>query len=276
MHDNLGHTLIVDEEPGMPKPIAENWFTVEHLSDGVSRIYEPHMADWLRCNIWHVRGRDRDLVIDTGMGVRPMLEEMTQLTQRPVTAIVTHSHFDHSGGLYEFKTRCCHPVEAHTMAAPTLANTVADTGYVRAEAFTALPYEGFSYKDYFVRPAPITDMLDEGDVIDLGDRVFDVMHLPGHSPGSIALYEKETGLLFSGDVVYDGELLDDLFHSNAEHLAESLNRLRELPVNTVHAGHYTSFNRQKLRTIIDEYLAGGRRPGDLDAWIRGEMEKTGE
>ena len=165
---------------------------------------------------------------------------------------------------------------APTMAAPTLANTVADTGYVRAEAFTALPYEGFSYKDYFVRPAPITDMLDEGDVIDLGDRVFDVMHLPGHSPGSIALYEKETGLLFSGDVVYDGELLDDLFHSNAEHLAESLNRLRELPVNTVHAGHYMSFDRQKLRTIIDEYLAGGRRPGDLDAWIRGEMEKTGE
>ena len=147
MHDNLGHTLIVDEEPGMPKPIAENWFTVEHLSDGVSRIYEPHMADWLRCNIWHVRGRDRDLVIDTGMGVRPMLEEMTQLTQRPVTAIVTHSHFDHAGGLYEFNTRCCHPIEAPTMAAPTLANTVADTGYVRAEAFTALPYEGFSYKE---------------------------------------------------------------------------------------------------------------------------------
>lgn len=258
----------------MSKPIADNWFTVEHLNDGVSRIYEPHMADWLRCNIWHVQGRDRDLVIDTGMGVRPMLHEMTQLTQRPVTAIVTHSHFDHSGGLYEFKTRCCHPLEADIMATPSPTNTVADTGYVRAEAFTALPYENFRYEDYFVRPAPITDMLLEGDVVDLGDRAFHVFHLPGHSPGSIALYEKATGLLFSGDVIYDGELLDNLFHSNADHLADSLNRLRELPVSTVHAGHYASFDRLQMITIIDEYLAGGRRPGNLDAWVRNEIQRS--
>ncbi len=260
----------------MLKPIAKNWFTVEHLGDGVSRIYEPHMADWLRCNIWHVRGRDRDLLIDTGMGVRSLIEEVAQLSERPVTAIVTHSHFDHSGGLYEFKTRCCHPIEAPIMAAPTSHNTVADTGYVRAEAFTALPYEGFRYEDYLVRPAPITHLLDEGDVVDLGDRVFQVFHLPGHSPGSIALYEKATGLLFSGDVVYDGELLDELFHSNADHLAQSLRRLRELPVSTVHAGHYQSFGRDMMLTIIDEYLAGGRRPGDIDAWVKAEIEKPND
>jgi glyoxylase-like metal-dependent hydrolase (beta-lactamase superfamily II) len=260
----------------MHKPIAENWFAVDHVGDGVSRIYEPHMADWLRCNIWHVRGRDRDLVIDTGMGVRPLLEEITSLTERPVTAIVTHSHFDHSGGLYEFKTRCCHPIEAEIMAAPTPHNTVADTGYVRAEAFSALPFEGFRYEDYIVRPAPITDLLDEGDVIDLGDRVFQVFHLPGHSPGSIALYEKSSGLLFSGDVVYDGELLDDLFHSNADHLAQSLRRLKELPVHTVHAGHYQSFGQAQMIAIIDEYLAGGRRAGDIEDWIQDELSKTDE
>ena len=74
-------------------------------------------------------------------------------------------------------------------------------------------------------------------------------------------------------MVYDGELLDDLYHSNPEHLADSLRRLRELPIQTVHAGHYISFNRDQMITIIDEYLAGGRRPGDLDAWIKGEIEK---
>ena len=59
-------------------------------------------------------------------------------------------------------------------------------------------------------PAPATRLLGDGDVIDLGDRAFEVLHLPGHSPGSIGLWEAATGILFSGDAVYDGPLLDEL------------------------------------------------------------------
>jgi glyoxylase-like metal-dependent hydrolase (beta-lactamase superfamily II) len=51
-------------------------------------------------------------------------------------------------------------------------------------------------------------------VIDLCDRVFEVLHLPGHSPGSIGLWERQTGTLFSGDAIYDGPLLDELRDSN--------------------------------------------------------------
>ena len=91
--------------------------------------------------------------------------------------------------------------EAETMANPTVQNTLIDTGFVRAETFSALPYEGFDYQNYAVKAAPITQLIDEGDVLDLGDRAFTVLHLPGHSPGSIALYEKKSGLLFSGDTV---------------------------------------------------------------------------
>ena len=89
---------------------------------------------------------------------------------------------------------------------PDLKNT-ATTGFVRAETFKALPYEGFVAEDYFVKPAALTGYLDEGDVVDLGNRHFQVLHLPGHSPGSIALYEKNTRILFSGDVIYDGRTL---------------------------------------------------------------------
>ena len=49
----------------------------------------------------------------------------------------------------------------------------------------------------------MTRALDEGDVIDLGDRVFKVLHLPGHSRGSIGLLEEATGVFFSGDVIYE-------------------------------------------------------------------------
>lgn len=255
--------------------IADVWFETQSFSDGVTLIRERHIAPWLRCNIWHVRGRDADLIVDTGMGLRPLKSEIAALVERPVTAIMTHAHFDHAGGLHEFDVRCGHRCEAEIIQKPTVANTVADTGYVRAEAFQALPHEGFDYREYTVRAAPLTRVLDDGDVIDLGDRHFKVFHLPGHSPGSIALYEETTGLLFSGDVVYDGDLLDNLFHSDPTIYLESVRRLRELPVTTVHAGHFRSFERAQMLNIIDEFLAGRRRATDLDAWLAGPNGQQG-
>ena len=251
----------------MALKLAENWYATRSFSHGVTLIYEPHVASWLRCNIWHVRGRDRDLLIDTGMGLRPFNVELAMLTERPITAVITHSHFDHSGGLCQFDHRCGHKAEADIIAHPDVQNTAIDTGFINAETFTALPYEGFDYQKYAIKPAPLTQLIDEGDVLDLGDRVFTVMHLPGHSPGSIALHEKSSGLFFSGDTLYDGDLIDDLYHSDAEVYLGSLQRLRELPVSVVHAGHFGSFDRDGMLTIIDEYLAGGRRLGNIENWL---------
>lgn len=250
-------------------PVAHDWFRATPIDDGVTRIHERHVAQWLRCNIWHVRGRDRDLIIDTGMGLRSLQHELPATTERPLTAIATHCHFDHAGGMHEFAHRCGHRKEAHILENPTAQNTVADAGYVRADTFTALPYEGFSHDSYTVKPAPLTGYLDEGDVIDLGDRVFRVFHFPGHSPGSIALFEETTGILFSGDAVYDGDLLDNLYHSDSEAFSASLDRLATLPVTTVHGGHYSSFDRERMIKIISEYRAGGRRIANTADWISG-------
>lgn len=258
------------------KAVAGDWFKARRLGNGITHIHEIHVAHWLRCNIWHVTGRERDLIIDTGMGLRHMTREIAELSGRPITAIMTHSHFDHAGGMHEFEHRCGHPAEAGIIAAPTAANTVADTGYVRADTFTMLPYAGFSHDSYRVRAAPLTQHLGEGDVIDLGDRVFGVFHLPGHSPGSIALYEEATGILFSGDVIYDGALIDDLYHSDADVLAQSHARLRELPVETVHAGHFASFGRARLHELLDEYANGGLRVGDPATWIAGVSATGGD
>ena len=45
----------------MVKQVALDWYETENLADGISLIRERHVADWLRCNIWHLRGRDRRL-----------------------------------------------------------------------------------------------------------------------------------------------------------------------------------------------------------------------
>ncbi len=86
-------------------------------------------------------------------------------------------------------------------------------------------------------------LLDKGDVIDLRDRAFHLNYLPGYSFGPIAMFEKTTGILFSGNVVYNCSLIDDLYHSDAEVLSKSHTRLCELDATTVHPGHFQSFER---------------------------------
>jgi glyoxylase-like metal-dependent hydrolase (beta-lactamase superfamily II) len=106
-----------------------------------------------------------------------------------------------------------------------------------------------------ITPAPATTILDVGDTVDCGDRAFEVLHLPGHSPGSIGLWEAASGTLFSGDAVYDGPLLDELETSDVDQYVETMRQLRELPVRVVHGGHEPSFGRERLIEICDAYLA---------------------
>jgi glyoxylase-like metal-dependent hydrolase (beta-lactamase superfamily II) len=81
------------------------------------------------------------------------------------------------------------------------------------------------------------------------------MHLPGHSPGSIGLWEPAAGILFSGDAIYDGPLIDELPDSDVAAYVRSMKRLRELPVRVVHGGHEPSFGRERLVELADAYLA---------------------
>ncbi len=74
-------------------------------------------------------------------------------------------------------------------------------------------------------------------------------------PGSIGLWEASTGILFSGDAVYDGPLLDELEGSNIDDYVKTMERLRDLPVTAVHGGHEASFDRDRLVEICDDYLA---------------------
>jgi glyoxylase-like metal-dependent hydrolase (beta-lactamase superfamily II) len=114
-----------------------------------------------------------------------------------------------------------------------------------------LPYHSATYA---VRAARATRLLDDGDVVDLGDRQFEVIHTPGHSPGGIALWEAATGILFSGDILYDGPLIEDTYHSDAADYLRSMERLIDLPVRVVHGGHFPSFDGVRHRTLIRDWL----------------------
>ncbi len=254
--------------PGMGFEIASHWFEFERLGDGITRIWEPHVIRVMQCNVWHVRGRDRDLIIDTGMGLSSLTLAAAQVFSKPLTAVATHTHLDHVGSMHEFADRIVHVSEADQLKRPSenfsmlradhpveFIASLERAGYEVPSAFiTALPHPDFDLRRFACPAAPATRLVQEGDVLDLGDRVFEILHLPGHSPGSIGLWEAATGIFFSGDAVYDGPLLDELPGSDIAVYTATMRRIEALPARLVHAGHDPSFDGARLRELARAYL----------------------
>ena len=254
-------------------PIADRWFDRTAIDDSITLLWEPYVIPLMRCNIWHVRGRERDLVVDTGMGLMSLSDELSDLVDKAVTTVATHGHDDHIGGHHEFDTVLVHPMEAPLLLAPPITSLVPReawgddvvdsleaAGYPMPDPYfvTALPV-GMALDSFHQEPVARVRHIEEGDEIDLGDRCLRVLHLPGHSPGSIGLWEERTGTLFSGDAIYDGPLLDELPESSIDDYCTTMDRLMSLPVTVVHAGHDPSFGRDRLRELATAYLRRRRQ-----------------
>ncbi len=247
-------------------PLVERWFSAEQIEDGLTLLWEPHIAGFFVSNAWHVRGRDRDLLVDTANGIGDLRGEVTPLVDgRQILAVATHEHFDHMGGLHAFDERLCHPADAagvrdpYAVASfpedwpPGLAEEIRAYGYEPPDRLlAAVPSRTFDEASWRTPPAEPTSLLEEGDVLDLGDRAFEILHVPGHTAGSIALWEASSGTLFTGDAFYvdDAMMFEDLEAGMA-----SLRRMRDLPVRLVLGGHGPVVDGDRFRAAIDAELA---------------------
>jgi glyoxylase-like metal-dependent hydrolase (beta-lactamase superfamily II) len=255
----------------MTLPVADAWYQATRFDDDTTLIIEPHIHVLEQANMWLVQGRERDMILDTGMGVvplRPFLDSIRRDRDKPIICVSSHTHIDHIGAVHEFETRLVHPLEADELAAPSglrtlfrrdipesLLRTFLEAGYppIGELLIEALPYSGYDPASYLLPGAAATGLLDEGDVIDLGGHRYDVLHLPGHSPGGIGLFEAETGTLFAADAIYDGPLIYAGPGMSIAAYRETFAKLRALPVNRIHGGHDPSFDRDRMLEIITHY-----------------------
>lgn len=238
----------------MQKPIAEIWYGITACENNVVRLRETWVDPYLAGNIWVVQGSSRNAVIDTGTGMVSPLPIINAISQKPVIAIACASFYDHAGGLHYFEERACYRADADQIANPTLDSSVVST-FVNESMLLAWPYSNFEIDKYRMIGAPPTLCLDEGDIIDLGDRQLEVLHVPGVDKGSIALWEVATGSLFTCDALYDDPVYERKFYAeDLDALKLSLERLSQLPVKTVYPGHYPCFGREKMLEVIDRIL----------------------
>lgn len=213
---------------------TNDWFTIERVDEGTFIISE--YRHWEETHCYLLVGSHRALLIDTGLGICDISAEVRRLTDKPVSAVATHVHWDHIGGHKYFPDFYAHKAERNwldgefSLPVHGVRSMVAD----RCE----LP-DGFDISAYEIFRGIPTRLLEDGDTIDLGGRTIQALHTPGHSPGHLCFWEPERGYLFAGDLIYKGTLYANYPSTNPERYLASLEKIAALPVQRLFPGHHS-------------------------------------
>jgi len=235
------------------------WFTVERIDGDTFAVSE--YKHWEEPHCYLLRGTERALLIDTGLGVSDLKSVIDGLTDLPVTAAVTHVHWDHIGGLRPFPDFQVHEAEKEWISGrfPLPLPVVKQNLTARPCAFPA----GFSPENYEIFQGEPQAVFRDGDCFDLGNRRISVVHTPGHSPGHCCFYEPDRGYLYAGDLIYGG-CLDAFYPTTDPRLFfQSVRKILALRFGRVLPGHHSLSLPNDLPARIGDAFRGLENSGRL-------------
>ena len=250
---------------GDANTLIQGWFEVTNPEPGVFTINEPLHDQEVKSYL--VVGPERALLLDTGMGVGDIRALVESLTDRPITVVNSHSHWDHVGANHRFEDGATeiwiHAAERAELEAGVPAETLS-WWFGPDQLRGPLPV-GFDPATFAIPPGRATGFLRGGEVFDLGGRALDVLHAPGHSPGGIVLLDRAAGVLFSTDVAYPCALYAYDEHADLPAYRRTLAMLADLAptLRTVYPSHCASpMDPALLPAMRDaiEAVAAGRPP----------------
>lgn len=211
-----------------------DWFTVDKIDAETYIISEYRHPEETHCYL--LIGKERCLLIDTGLGISNVSETVRFLTNKHVTAVATHIHWDHIGGHKYYPDFYAHRAEINWLK----GEFPLPVGLVRK--FVAenckLP-ENFDLNRYEIFQGTPTKTLDGGEIINIGGRGIKVLHTSGHSPGHMCFWEEERGYLFTGDLVYKGTLYADYPSTDPSAYLDSLETVCALKINRIFPAHHS-------------------------------------
>ncbi|HSR30272.1 MAG TPA: MBL fold metallo-hydrolase [Anaerolineae bacterium] len=184
-------------------PSVSPWFSIYQVSVGTYALLEPHHYEEVISYL--IVGSDLAILFDTGMGIGNILAEVKRLTDKPVVVVNSHSHYDHVGDNHRFRQVWAYDDSGEIAYIERGVARADCVRFLSPGLYRDLP-PGFDPAAYEIRPSPVARRLRHLEAIRLGSRTLTVYHTPGHSPGSICLWDDRDGLLFTGDTVYPGTL----------------------------------------------------------------------
>lgn len=225
--------------------------------------------------VYLVRGEGENLLFDTGTWTRPeygpgmaeFLIEHLDREENPLRYIfLSHFHFDHAGNASILKERygaevICHPLDKPLIEDPLFALEPANISRFGVDCdtwltmFNLVPGEKLAHSDratiekYWNRPVKVDRVVEHGDSIPLRGANLQVVHLPGHTPGHIGLWNAGSRTLYSADLMVFPAPISPFPFGNAMDNAMSIQRCLDLEPECLFEGHglsaYTKASSQR-------------------------------
>ena len=216
--------------------VSNKWFEVYRLNNDVFAIYEPQQ--WQEVISYLILGREKALLFDTGNGIGKISEVVNELTILPVVVLNSHTHFDHIGGNSEFRDILAMDTDYTRNNIDGYSNELVREEILEEALCGSLPAE-INPATYYTPSFIVKTFIRDGYKIDLGDRILEVLSTPGHTPDAISLLDLDLGLLWVGDIYYEGpiwlfvpETDLDVFYNSVKRLCNMVPHL-----TTLHPAH---------------------------------------
>lgn len=210
-----------------------NWFTVEKIDNKTFSISE--YKHWEETHMYLLLGEGKALLIDTGLGVSNIKKEIDKLTNLPITVATTHVHWDHIGGHKYFNDIAVHKLEKSWLLNFPLSLEDVKSSLLKKQC--DFPKD-FNINNYKIFEGTSNIILNDNDIIDLGNRKIKIIHTPGHSPGHLCFYDIKNKYLFTGDLIYEGKL--DAYYptTNPIDFKNSIHKIRKLEIDKILPAHH--------------------------------------
>ena len=217
-------------------PVSSDWFLVYKLENDVFAIYEPRQ--WQEVISYLILGKEKALLFDTGNGIGKISEVVDELTSLPVLVLNSHTHFDHIGGNSEFSDILAMDTDYTRNNSEGYANKLVSEEVSKEALCGALP-DDINPATYHTPKFKVKKFIRGGYKIDLGGRILEVLSTPGHTPDAISILDSDLGLLWVGDLYYDGPIWLFAPETDLDAYYQSVERLCNIVphLNMLHPAH---------------------------------------
>lgn len=180
------------------------WFEVYELPNDVYAIYEP--GQFQEVISYLAIGEEKAALVDTGYGMGDIKGLAEELTDYPIVVVTTHTHVDHIAQNHEFDEVAAYDCPfARENAEKGRDHDSLKGALEEGMIWKPLP-STFDPETWHIPPFEVTTWLGDGDVIDLGGRTLEAYHIPGHSPDSVCLLDRDARYLWTGDMFYNAPI----------------------------------------------------------------------
>jgi glyoxylase-like metal-dependent hydrolase (beta-lactamase superfamily II) len=222
--------------------MQKKWFTVTQVHTNVYALAE--FSHWEQVVSYLIIDTTQAFLIDTGMGYDSIKAEVAKLTNLPITVLLTHTHWDHIGGIGEFEVINLFDdsFEIHSLRQGFATKNIPEMND------TELFSNGFMPKTFTVTGKDTVTTFTDHHIIPSDTFAIEVIHTPGHTPGSVCFYIEAFKILATGDTLYPGPLYAQMPESDLHDYCLSIKKLATYLDEdlTILPGHNSVTARQDL------------------------------